>query len=50
METHVKALAALQIALSALSLLFAIVLMLIFGGVMGPSRRPTILTPWSRCP
>src|SRR5438270_823478 len=35
METHVKALAALQIALSALSLLFAIVLMLIFGGVMG---------------
>jgi len=35
METHVKVLGALQIALSALSLLGAIVLMLIFGGVMG---------------
>ena len=35
METHVKVLGALQIALSGFCLLGAIVLMLIFGGVMG---------------
>jgi hypothetical protein len=35
METHVKVLGALQIAMSGFCLLGAIVLMLIFGGVMG---------------
>src|SRR5690348_8910376 len=35
METHVKVLGALQIALSGFCLLGAIVLMLIFAGVMG---------------
>jgi hypothetical protein len=35
METHVKVLGAMQIALSGFCLLGAIVLMLIFGGVMG---------------
>lgn len=35
METHVKVLGALQIALSALGLLGAFALMLLFGGAMG---------------
>jgi hypothetical protein len=35
METHVKVLGTLQIAMSAMCLLGAIVLMLIFGGVIG---------------
>ncbi len=35
MDTHVKVLAVLEIAMSAFGLLGALVLMLIFGGVMG---------------
>jgi hypothetical protein len=35
MDTHVKVLAVLQLALSALGILGALALMLIFGGIMG---------------